>query len=180
MGKHQSAMSFKNKIVELSDELYIVSSLGKILFDVSMRKVNELIGTHEVETSKATRTVVPLKDEYEEIEFSGKEAATRLVTTVRLNPKAALFEYSRRMLSYLSPGKDYRAGRELFSEEKFIMSDVHDIPNVIYEFDLESQNRFAEVNEESPYLTGNSEELMRYLGIRWSYTKSPDADGQSA
>ena len=131
----------KEKLIEISDEIYVLSPLGKTFYNLNndLNALNDDLGL-KVRSKKAKHNVPT--EGYQSVQIKNKAETIKLVTTTR--KKGRLFFPHSCVIS-----KVVRAEFDDFTntEEK----DIKDIPHLMYEFDNLSNESYYEEETEIPH-----------------------------
>ncbi|MBN1301825.1 MAG: hypothetical protein JW995_11480 [Melioribacteraceae bacterium] len=129
-------LEFKQTILEISSEIYVVTPLGKIFANFSLEEVNEALGF------TSSNSPNPDKEQYRELMIDDEKAkSVRLVSTFRMNgtPLYTLSKVLKELL-YIND----------FNINKFCKSPVSDMPHLLIPFDKHPKDWFLQLETDFP------------------------------
>ena len=130
--------AFKQKLLDISDEVFVVSPLGKIFANASNENVNKLLGLSEGSSD-------PEKMAYEELEITSEKAkSVKIVTTYRKDGRL-LQNLSRYIQGQLQISEN-------IDENEFARAPLGEAKNLIYLFDDLPKEVYLEKGIEFPHM----------------------------
>jgi hypothetical protein len=136
---------FKEALINASDEVYVIGSLGKVFFQFSLDKVNEALGFSRDNPSSD-------KKPYEEVAISNEKArVVKLVSTSR-EPDRVLYPLSNKVAGVID-SYDLASTGDADEEVAGQPSDF------LFPFDHLPHNWYLEIEAEFPHLSTRSDEF---------------------
>lgn len=151
----------KKMLIDLADEVFVLSPLGKTLVCLEPGKINEFLELKE-------ENLNPDKKPYQEMEISSEKAETvKYITTFRLG---------NRILSPLSTSAKVMLGEvEVHDYEIFTSLAITDVPHLFFPFDKLPDDWYMQLEEEFPHAPTRKEEILEELFLVNRPTKEPQA-----
>ena len=148
----------KDTLVENSDEVYVVSPLGKIFIGQSNDAVNRALGF-------SPNPADPEKDRYDDVTIDDRKAQrVKLVSTCREESRI-LHRHSFRLEDALVPPD--RTHSAMIDEENFATAKIDELPHLLFPFSQLPNNKYQELEVEFPhYTTRTREEFLKMFDVR--------------
>lgn len=146
LARGEGHLPFKQALLDISDEVFVVGPLGKIFANASNSAINRLLGL-------STDAINPEEREYGELDIDSKKARlVKLITTFRRNGRL-LQNLSRYIEGQLQIG-------EHVDDERFISANVGETENIVYPFDELPVEPYLEKEMEFPHLHTRKDEFV--------------------
>jgi hypothetical protein len=156
LARGEGHLEFKQTLIEVSDEIYVVGPLGKIFLNCNVDDINDELGYDE---SKALKSMKP----YREVPTSGCEDKIRLVTT-RREEGYLLQRHSDKLIALL----DSMGGteKEVGACYEDITIPVHQLPHLVPPFAMLPDSKYEQIEIEFPHrTTRNRKFLGRFFDV---------------
>lgn len=118
LARGEGHKDFKQALVDMAAETYVVTPLGKIFTRAPLAEVNAALGFDKNHAARA-------KQPYEELEINAEKALTMKLVTTSRTANRVLYKLSVRVQSDL--GSDDR--------EDFVTASAQDVPHLYFPFD---------------------------------------------
>ncbi len=146
LGRGEGHLTFKQAVLDVSDEMFVISPLGKIFANASNKAVNRLL-------KLSTQAIDPERKAYDELEVDDNKAGTiKLVTTSRKE---------NRLLQSLSI---YLLGQmdlnERIDDKKFVTDDIGKTADIAFMCDDLPNEDYLERNTEFPHIHTRNDEFI--------------------
>lgn len=155
MARGKQHLRVKQSFVEVSDEIYVISPLGKVFVDYSNQEVNSALGYKPNFTD--------LEDApYEEVDIDNDKAKiVKLVTTLR-EKTAILHRHSNCVEDALVP----TTGPGSIALDDFSSCPIQDLPHLLFPFDKLPESRQEQIRHEFPhYHTRINKEVLKMFHV---------------
>lgn len=157
LARGKGHFAFKQILINISHEVYVVAPLGKTFIDVSPEDVNNALGFHP--RSKGQ------KQPYDEVQIGNEKAAvTRMVSTFR--PQGfMLATHGTKLCTLLDVPQDeeYEILREKFRNEK----EIHQIPHILFKFNRLPDDPWMQFKTEFPHKhTQHEKFIQRFFSVQ--------------
>ena len=157
LARGKGHFEFKQKLFNISDEVYVVAPLGKVFIHASNDEVNRVLGFAQDATGQ--------EKSYREVKILGKKpAVTKLISTYR-PPDFLLTTHATRLCALLDidQNEPFEILREKFRKTK----EIHDIPHILFKFNELSDNLWLQFITEFPHEHTRHEEFVRrFFGVQ--------------
>ncbi|MCG8607675.1 hypothetical protein MJD09_22160, partial [bacterium] len=141
-------LPFKQALVDVADETYIVAPLGKNFLASNTNQINKALGFSD-------ETKSPLQKPYKEVTVSqDKSQFVKLVSTSRLSHRA-LSALSTKLIAVLNIDDD--------DINRFPTAENNEIPHVLFSFDRLPDNWYYEIETEFPHPHTRIEKVMHKM-----------------
>ena len=153
LARGEGHRQFKKTLIDNSDEVYVISPLGKIFVRLEPEKVNAALGLSD-------NNIDPDRQPYSEVLIDDSKAAhVKLVSTSRPDS----FVLSK--LSFLVQ-EQLAVSSEKIDEPTFISADSKDLPHLLFPFTKLPENWYFQLEAEFPHPQTRREEFMnRYFFV---------------
>ena len=150
LARGEGHQEFKQQLLDFADEVYVISPLGKVFANASIKKVNSILGLKN--NSKD-----PEKESYKEVCVDGddKYKKMKLVSTCRRDGRI-LSKLSTYLIAVLQIS-------ERVNEALFIKSEIGETQHILFPFDDLSIEPCIEESEEFPHYQTRNEGFMKYF-----------------
>lgn len=138
-GPHHTAV--KNAMIDVADEVFVISPLGKLFVGFSKQEVNEALGQ--------AASVSGARDAYNEVNISPEKGhRVKLISTRRPSKERLLYEHSHSVIHKLFGHQGLPAA---FTESDFAKGKMEDLPHLLFPFDDLPAHRQQEFDTEFPH-----------------------------
>jgi len=141
-------LPFKQKLVDISDETYVISPLGKIFANASNDNVNKLLRLNK-------GAIDPEKRNYDELKIIENAGRVKLVSTRRKDGRV-LQNLSR----YISGNLQIS---ERINEEEFINAPIGKTNHLLFKFDKLPKEKYLEMDVEFPHTHTRREDFISFF-----------------
>ena len=136
--------SFKQFLINYSDEVYVITPLGKVFVDISKEELNLALNNNGKDVDR---------EEYKEVDITDQKAKyVKLVSTTR-RYKKVLGKHSTRVCTVLNIINN--------DIKEFIDSDSDKVPHMLFPFDYNQENEEYEIAKEIPHRHTRNAGFMR-------------------
>ncbi len=145
-------LEFKQKIISISDEAYIIAPLGKVFVDVTNDKINEMFNLNFDDTPTS-----PKKNKYQEVCDKDKASFIKMISTVRSrNINRVLHDHGRILQAKLRvEDKDILEDDAYYRDEEsrkiFMETKIEYMKHILFTFDNLPTDRIKEEEIEFPH-----------------------------
>jgi hypothetical protein len=133
---------FKAKLCEISNEVYIIATLGKIILSNSTKEFN-----NDLRYSEKMKTQD--KQPYKEISIETKSTKTKLVTTSRETNESIMYKFSKKVEEEIYKIPPHIICKDEQQHEFNIIAEkgINDIPNFLFNFKNDKRTDEQELEE---------------------------------
>jgi len=147
--KGNGHLGFKNILVANSDEVFVISPLGKIFVEVAPEEINEALNLK-------IQNKDPDGQPYSGVTIGNDKAKyVKLISTRRIHSNNILQRHSNRISDILGV-EDY-----IKACNSFIDADIVEISHMLFQFDYQQENSAFEREKEFPHLPTRNEEFTK-------------------
>jgi hypothetical protein len=155
LARGRGHLDFKQALVECSDEIYVISPLGKIFTELSHEDVNEALGFEEGQLN-------PEKQSYNEVEINDEKArSVKLVSTYR-SDSAALHAHSIKIRIIL--GMDH-VKKDSSGGGGFFKVPIGDMEHIVLPYDNLPSDPVLQLDIEFPHEHTHDPDFMRKFSV---------------
>jgi hypothetical protein len=146
LARGQGHPEFKRTLLAVSDEIYVVAPIGKLIRQAT-DKLNKALGYRKSSSSAKGKAYQDVAIPHEKI------ANTKLVSTIRMDPHSILLQHSALIQALLKHRQlDY---------DPFATRDVREIPHLLFTFDTPSvETKPTQIEIEFPHVHTRREDFM--------------------
>ncbi|MBU3967639.1 MAG: hypothetical protein KKG76_09745 [Euryarchaeota archaeon] len=157
LARGQGHLGFKQVLIDNSDEIYVVTPLGKIFVDIPNDKdpcntINKALDFNE-------NHLDPDKQPYLQVKIDSDKAKNlKLVSTYRVDGRV-LYKLSQKLFTLFN--LDENDNNKDVWNEQFSKSEYHNVPHILFPFDKKlSGNRDIQIETEFPHRNTQREDFI--------------------